>query len=96
MVALDQFEYSVGMLLADKALGPDLDGPLYLPPAGWWYRQNPASPWSHPEACMTGPAAKHWLNAGFFGSSAERLDQVKERHDPWVAQERMRSRLGFR
>lgn len=96
VVALDQFEYSVGLLLADEALGPDLDGSLYLQPAGWWYRQSPPTPWSRPEACMTSPAAKHWLNAGFFGNSAERLDQVKERHDAWVAQERMRSRLGFR
>ncbi len=96
VVAMDQFEYSVGLLLADDALGPDLDGSLYLQPAGWWYRRSPANPWSHPEGCMTGPAAKHWLNVGFFGGSAERLDEVKERHDAWVAQERMRSRLGYR
>lgn len=95
-VALDQFEYSVGLLLADEALGADLDGPLYLQPAGWWYRQSPAAPWSQPEGCMTGLAAKHWLDVGFFAGSAERLDEVKERHDAWVGQERMRSRLGYR
>jgi hypothetical protein len=95
-VALDQFEYSVGLLLADEALGADLDGPLYLQPAGWWYRQRPPTPWSHPEACMTGPAAKHWLASGFFSASPERLDEVKVRYDAWVAQERMRSRLGYR
>jgi len=96
IVAFDQFEYSVGLLLADNALGADLDGPLYLQPAGWWYRQSPTAPWSHPAGCMTGPAANHWLGAGFFAASPERLDEVKERYDAWVAQERMRSRLGYR
>jgi hypothetical protein len=96
VVALDQFEYSVGLLLADEALGPDLDGSLYLQPAGWWYRQSSTAPWSHPAGCITGPAAKHWLASGFFAASPERLDEVKVRYDAWVAQERMRSRLGYR
>jgi hypothetical protein len=96
IVAFDQFEYSVGLLLADEILGADLDGSLYLQPAGWWYRQSPTAPWSHPAGCMTGPAAKHWLGSGFFAASPERLDEVKERYDVWVAQERMRSRLGYR
>ena len=96
IVAFDQFEYSVGLLLADEALGADLDGPLYLQPAGWWYRQSLTAPWSHPAGCMTGPSAKHWLGSGFFAASPERLDEVKERYDAWVAQERTRSRLGYR
>jgi len=50
-VALDQFEYSVGLLLADEALGADLDGSLHLQPAGWWYRQSPTAP------CHTQPDA---------------------------------------
>jgi len=45
---------------------------------------------------MTGPTAKHWLASGFFAASPERLAEVKDRYDAWVAQERTRSRLGYR
>jgi putative transposase len=34
--------------------------------------------------------------SGIFAASSERLDDVKERYDASVAQERMRSRLGYR
>lgn len=93
--AFDQFEYSLGLVLADEALGGDLDGTVYVQPVGWWFRKDLTAPWSRPDACMVGPTAKQWLSAGFFGSSAERLGGVKQRYDGWTAEGRMRTRLGF-
>jgi hypothetical protein len=95
VAAFDQFEYSIDLLLADRALGPDLDGSLYIRPAGWWYRQKSAAPWSQPDGSVTGPQGEEWLDAGFFAGSPERLVEVRKRYDEHIAQERMRARSRF-
>jgi hypothetical protein len=95
IVAFDQFEDSLGLLLADEAWAPiSTARSTFSPPGGGAARVH--RPVVTPSRMHDWPSGEALARFRIFAASPERLDEAKERYDAWVAQERMRSRIGYR